>query len=184
MKTTNKLIGKMIFLFVGVLAFTACSPEDGKDGQDGEQGVQGPTGNANVTLYEFEGTYNFANTSHFQFTCDSTVEEAENSLWQGFIVLASDEYLSFSVPGYGTSSSTFYRLYMDTYYGQADMWIERSTGPGETYSKIRIFRILANNTGAVNKTMGDIKLYNGYTEEEVRAMSYEEFVNAFELSVE
>ena len=42
MTTTNKFIGKMIFLFVGVLAFTACSPEDGKDGE------QGPMGNANV----------------------------------------------------------------------------------------------------------------------------------------
>lgn len=184
MTTTNKFIGKMIFLFVGVLALTACSPEDGKDGLDGAQGPQGPMGNANVTLYEFEGTYNFANTSQFQFTCDSTVEEAENSLWQGFIVLASDERLSFSVPGYGTGSSTFYRLYVDIYFGRADIWIGRSTGPGETYNKVRIFRILANNTGAVNKTMSDIKLYNGYTEEEVRAMSYEEFVNAFELSVE
>ena len=42
MTTTNKFIGKMIFLFLGVLTFTACSPEDGKDGE------QGPMGNANV----------------------------------------------------------------------------------------------------------------------------------------
>lgn len=179
MKPTNKFIGTMIIFFMTMLALTACSPEDGKDGKDGLDGQPGPMGNANVTLYEFEDTYNFAATSEFMFTCDSTIEDAENSLWQAFMVSASQEYYSYSIPGYGYQGNSFYRLALSI-LNQTELWIQKQSGPGEVYVKVRIFRILANNTGATNRTIG--KLYNGYTEEEVRAMSYDEFANAFGLS--
>ncbi len=187
MKTTNKFIGTIIILFVTALAFTACSPEDGNDGKDGldgqngAQGAQGPTGNANVTLYEFTEGYDFESTIEFIFTCDSSIEDAENSLWQTF--LARETGNLYSVSGYGYNNSTLYKSYLRIATGTSNIHIRKQTGPGEIYSKVRIFRILANNTGGTaNRTMG--RLYNGYTEEEVKAMSYEEFVNAFELSVD
>lgn len=178
METTNKFIRTIFMFFVTSLVFTSCSPEDGKDGE------QGPMGNANVTLYKFEGTYNFANTSFFWFYCESTIGDAENSLWQAFIVPSANERLSYSIPGYGADGGSFYRMHMQNEDsnnpGFAAISIRKQSGAGEVYNKVRIFRILANNTGATNKTIG--KRYNGYTEEEVRAMSYEEFLNAFNIT--
>lgn len=178
MTTTNKFIGKMIFLFVGVLAFTACSPEDGKDGE------QGPMGNANVIASDWITTSFPNNTTQGGFYIDDS--NITQQIVDSGVVLAYGKYnnseYNIALP-FAWNNKSYYFL---THLGRVEFVGHSLNGITQNFTVITHVRYViippSVSGGVENKTIN--KLYNGYTEEELRAMSYDEFVNVFELSVE
>lgn len=192
MKKVNfQLITLLMVLFLGMTACTkdgAVGPAgkdgtdgmngadgtNGKDGEDGADGEDGEDGNANVRLYTFDAGYNWATTFEYSFECPSDQDTSVNSLWLAYIVNSSD-YV-YNLPGKGTASATTYRCYRYDGSTMVNYYITVGEGPGETYEEVRIFRVYANIAG---RNINNI--YNGFTEEEVRAMSYEAFCMNFHI---
>lgn len=178
MTTTNKFIGKMIFLFAGVLVFTACSPEDGKDGM---QGPQGPMGNANVIASEWidAGFSSNALVSSFYIDDFNITQE----------IIDSGVILAYGKDPSGTIVSIPFVHYETSYYfyvnspGEINFHGQSTDGNSKDFTiieQVRYVIIPASTGGATTKIMN--RLYNGYTEEELKAMSYDELVNVFNIS--
>ncbi len=184
MITTNKFIGKMIFLFVGALAFTACSPEDGKDGIDGQQGAQGeqgPTGNANIIASQWIDADFSNNTDYSYFYIDAPDITQE--------IIDSGVILAYGKEPFGAIVSIPFVFGKASYYFAVEpsgriIFIGSSTdGSNISFTiieQVRYVIIPASTGGATTKIMN--RLYNGYTEEELKAMSYDELVNVFNIS--
>jgi hypothetical protein len=106
----------------------------------GDQGDPGTDGNANAVQYNF-GPHNFA-ASFAQLKINTTADTMNNSSWHVYLYY---ETLArwYALPGAGVSGATSYRVSLTHQVGQAVIYIDKS-GPGETYSKIRVIRIYSN----------------------------------------
>jgi hypothetical protein len=115
----------------------------GAAGQPGATGPQGPTGNANVALYQFEGS-NFSTLPTRVLTISGVTEQEMNqSAWLAYLVRPSG--LVFHVPGPGLNGSTLYRVWHE-WAGAMQLRIAVVSGPGESYSSIRVIRIAVTGT--------------------------------------
>jgi hypothetical protein len=106
----------------------------------GDQGDPGTDGNANAVQYNF-GPHNFA-TSYAQLKINTTADTMNNSSWH--VYMYNDAVTRwYGVPGEGQGGATSYRVSIGYLSGQVNIYIDKS-GPGETYSKIRVIRIYSN----------------------------------------
>jgi len=165
------------------LTFFSCSDGrdgiDGIDGTQGEQGPQGPQGvegNANVTMYIFEGyDFNAVFDAELYFP-DVSEEEFYESGWFAYLVFEVDTGteivdLYYQIPGYGRQNHSFYQAVWYYYLGNSTLAIQRVNGPGEVYSGIRVIQVHANN----------FESYNSPFQEEVDFGDYEAVITHFGL---
>ncbi|MCW9708493.1 collagen-like triple helix repeat-containing protein [Fodinibius salsisoli] len=120
--------------------------ESGEQGEQGPEGPQGEDGNANVTLYIYDG-HDFSSSSLARREVTGVTEtEMNESEWNVYLVHPSGWYYHLS--GYGVSDSTMYfasHRWVDNDPGFVDFWVEAAEGPGEEYTEIRIIRTAVNN---------------------------------------
>lgn len=179
---TIKLLLLGVFL---TTSFIQCA-KDGKDGTNGKDGSNGTTGangangqngNANVKLYVFDGTYNFTSLNEKTTTINCARDTSERSLWITYMLNAPLEEFQYALPGYGTAGNTFYRVYSKIEDTSINIYITKVTGPGETYNRIKIYRIYANNIAE-----NGVADYNGFSRDQVEKMSIQELEQNFVIN--
>jgi hypothetical protein len=165
--TMNKNQRKYIlnFIFAIALAGGACEGPDGPVGPQGEQGPEGPQGaqgiegNANATLYIFDGaSFNAGSTSATRSIELENESEMFQNVWLVYLIRSTEEpgnifsaLGAFQVPGRGY----FITDLGDAGYDLGKRWIPvdselrfiitRSSGINQTYDKIHIIKIEASN---------------------------------------
>src|SRR5690606_27955120 len=91
----------------GVDGSDGANGANGDDGQDGNDGEDDKAGNANVRVYHFtDGPYNLATEQ--DFTCNSSADTSNNSLWPVYIFNGSYIY---PIPGHGPAGANIFRTY-------------------------------------------------------------------------
>jgi hypothetical protein len=118
----------------------------GPQGATGPIGPQGIAGNANVTQYTYNNTFDFTANLDFNLQVSTTLDTMNRSLWFVYLKFNGVFEYYYSLPGFGYNGSTNYR---NTFYYNAGAIkvihnITLLTGPGEVYSGIKIIRIYAN----------------------------------------
>lgn len=172
-KKPSVVITVLAFLLAGIACEGPAGPqgpqgpqgERGSAGIQGEQGPQGPQGdtgaqgtpgadgNANVTLYIFDGN-NFSTTTNAirRINLENETELIE-SAWLVYLRYpqpASNEFpfIYYHVPGLGFAGNSEYRVNHSWRAISLDAQFEvrRASGPGENYDQIRIIRIESSET--------------------------------------
>lgn len=173
-----------LFLIIGLITIACEGPEgpmgpqgpQGQQGSQGEQGPQGgqgppgeqgPMGNANVTLYIFDGhnfSENFLAIRRIELESEKDLNESAWLYYQRYSTLNPNfPFTYYHVPGRGFGGSSEYRanhvwraIELD-----AQFEIRRASGSGETYDQILIFRIesseVIDKTGDAGKIAGSVK---------------------------
>jgi hypothetical protein len=117
--------------------------EQGPEGPQGEQGPPGEDGNANVTLYVFDG-YDFTGEDFTNRFVDlNSEQEMRESAWLYYLVLFPNE-IYYSVPGVGSFGGEY--LVGRQWTGGSSRHVINcvSGGCGE-YGEIHIIRIEGSN---------------------------------------
>ena len=127
--------------------------QQGPQGDTGPQGIPGADGNANVTLYIFDGN-NFTTTTNAirHINLENETELIDNA-WLVYLRYpqpANNEFpfLYYHVPGLGFGGNSEYRVnhtWRAISLG-AQFEIRRASGAGENYDQIRIIRIESSET--------------------------------------
>lgn len=171
-------------LVAGMLIFTACEgpagPEGpaGADGQDGAPGQDGEDGNANVTVYIFDG-HDFSSSSSYFLPGITGLTETEmkESAWDVYMLATNDIY--YPIPGYGENGLSEYRVFysFNSSNSEVDFDIRLETGTGEQYNEVRIVRTAANNVedNTTTKVSGDSQ------EPQVDFSNYQEVVDYYNI---
>jgi hypothetical protein len=131
----------------------------GEQGPEGPQGPQGIEGNANATLFIFEGhNFNAAQTA----LRDVEDDEPLLSAWLTYLVIhQTSSDLIYVVPGPIHGMNSAYSV-THNYFGEG--WadegtlrtvISLSSGNGETYDAIHILRIRSSDTEAMSSFQDD-----------------------------
>lgn len=143
----------------GLEGATGPQGEQGPEGPEGPQGPQGIEGNANATLFIFEG-HNFNSTQ----TALRDVEDDEPflSAWLTYLIIhQTSSDLIYVVPGPIHGMNSTYSV-THNYFGEG--WadegtlrtvISRASGGGETYDAIHILRIRSSNTEVMSSFQDD-----------------------------
>lgn len=127
--------------------------QDGQDGQDGQQGPQGPAGedgNANVTLYIFEG-HDFFNDSHVTFRELSDIENPLDYTWLVYLVRRpGTQFRQYLIPGRGSCCDGEYAVETLTFPENPNnntfqFEIGLVAGGGEEFDEIHIYQIGVSN---------------------------------------
>ncbi|WP_373495682.1 hypothetical protein [Aquiflexum sp.] len=128
----------------GVPGERGVTGERGPIGPAGPKGDKGDTGNANVTLYTF-GQVNFSVVQTISVSIPLLSGEVlERVMLLPFLVSISGNI--FPVPGPGQLNFTQYSSIQIPATNSSVLRIDRVNGPGEFYSSIRVFKIVANST--------------------------------------
>lgn len=169
----------------------------GEQGPQGPEGPQGPTGNANVTVYIFDG-HDFSASSFIDVCLGEGISEEETRESAFNVYLGVDNgtgfgIIYFHIPGFGDFGTSEYDAItaFDTPGGicggtpQPLVELSVVSGPGETYDEIRIVVVVANNvidnrskqlTPLIPEETLDISDYNSvieyYGEENVEYVYY------------
>jgi hypothetical protein len=160
MKKQKSILGKILSIVLmvsGIGMVSSCDlfrgeqGEPGVSGPEGNEGPQGPIGeqglpgNANVTLYTF-GQVDFRTLTERQIIIPLLAGEMPDGvLLMPF--LANSDGDSYSIPGPGTSDRTEYRSFKrNATTSGIPLRIVKGEGPGELYTGIRVFKIVANAT--------------------------------------
>jgi hypothetical protein len=166
-----KTISNFLIISLCVILFTSCQKE-GPAGPAGVQGLQGATGpigpqgidgNANVTQYTYDNTFDFSANMDFNLQLSTTLDTMNRSAWFVYLKYNGGFEYYYSLPGFGYNGSTNYR---NTFYFNASASkvihnITRLTGPGEVYAGIKIIRIYATNiTTGGRQVMPDVDFTN------------------------
>lgn len=177
-----KTISNLLIVSLSVILFTSCTKEGpaGPAGPTGAQGVQGATGpigpqgitgNANVTQYTYDNTFDFGANLDFNLQVSTTLDTMNRSLWFVYLKYAGGFDYYYPMPGLGYNGSSYYR---NTFYYNASLNkvihnITRVNGSGEVYSGIKIIRIYANSAlvGGRSGASSPVIDYTNY--EEVRS---------------
>lgn len=150
----NKFYLVLITILAIGLASVACEGPSGPDGPQGPQGEQGPEGpqgvqgNANVTLYIFDG-HDFSTSTEIHR--DIEVNNPEESVWLVYLIESATTVCNnplgcgYLLPGTGFLGDSYYRVFLQYSLTPFRISINRESGPGEEYSTIHIIRIEATN---------------------------------------
>lgn len=143
------------FFFAICLAAGACEGPEGPQGEQGPQGPEGPRGeqgpegpagedgNANVTLYVFDG-YDFTGEDFTaRFVNLNSQEEMRESAWLYYLVLFPNE-IYYAIPGFGSFGGEY--LVGRQWTGSSSRHVINCVdgGCGE-YGEIHIIRIAGTN---------------------------------------
>lgn len=166
--TTNALKSLLVTAAL-VFATAACDgpvgPEgpEGPPGQDGAQGPQGPEGpqgpagedgNANATLYIFDG-HDFGSSVSTSRCVPATLQETNGSSWQHYLFNeVSSGVRWYAVPGVGPTQGGVGSEYRVSYdwttnapcANEGRHYFRRQSGNGEEFDQIRIIQIEATNS--------------------------------------
>lgn len=114
--------------------------------------LKGADGNANVTRYIFPG-HDFAAESQFLYSLSITRQEMVQSAWLKYLVHERQSTANiltyYDMPGYGINGNTQYsasHYQSDFYSNRSYIEINRRDGSGESYDRVEVVRIVANNT--------------------------------------
>jgi hypothetical protein len=138
--------------------------EQGVAGPIGPQGVQGADGNANVSLYTFEG-HDFTATNAVIYHIDDTSKEQfDTNLYLIYMGQFDDQReIWYQMPGYGELRQTQYQSHMRYFFNNtrasATIFRTPDTGPGEVYDETRIFTIEANPANRIDLSEIDLSNY-------------------------
>lgn len=190
MRTTNKFIRTALMLFVTSLVFTSCSPEDGKDGE------QGPIGNANVIVSDWlsfqQATYDTTRDGSNLKENYIDVPELNSEIMDKGAILVYIKFLSNAFPLPYTSNAggkpntvSFIPDIQKIYITRFAHDNSGSLGFGTVQFKY-ILIPKPENTGMRLKGENSQNLFkiggDWYTLEELKAMSYEEICDMFNIS--
>jgi hypothetical protein len=135
-------------LFSLLITLPSCKKGDagpaGPAGAQGPAGPQGPigiAGNANVTQYVFAGR-DFAADASITLQINTTADTTARSVFYVYLVRANG--LVYPIPGFGFGGTSDYRTYW-SFSSQANIFISKVSGPGESYGNIRVVRLYASN---------------------------------------
>jgi hypothetical protein len=157
-----KTISSLLIIALCVILFTACQKEGpaGPAGPAGVQGTQGPqgtqgavgpqgiSGNANVTQYTYDNSFDFSSNLDFNLQVSTTADTMNRSLWFVYLKYNGGFEYYYPLPGLGYNGSSYYRstFYFNAGFNKVIHNITRVNGSGEIYSGVRIIRVYANNT--------------------------------------
>ncbi|WP_162418223.1 collagen-like protein [Cyclobacterium roseum] len=113
----------------------------GPRGAQGPKGEQGAPGNANVTVYTFDGQ-DFAINSLKQLEISMSIDDFNNKLFYTYMKRGNVWYI---LPNYGNAGRTYYRTYHQYISNRSAVQITiarvTTTGPGETYEEVKVVAI-------------------------------------------
>lgn len=128
----------------GVPGERGATGERGPAGPKGDKGDKGDPGNANVTLYTF-GQVDYRSVLTREVSIPLLAGEVrERVLLLPFLVRASGNI--YPVPGPGLDNFSEYRSFQLSATNSITLRITKISGPGELYSNIRVFKVVANST--------------------------------------
>lgn len=143
-----------------LLLFTAAcdgpvGPEGprGAQGEQGEQGPQGPQGpagedgNANVTLYVFDGHDFTASISTTRCISTVSADDFHDSAW--LVYFATNTTHRYAIPGNIGANYYTFDSYADSALpcpDVAEFWLRRSDGPGNNLQSIHILQVEGTTT--------------------------------------
>jgi hypothetical protein len=122
-----KTISNLLIISLCVVLFTSCQKE-GPAGPAGVQGLQGVTGatgpigpqgiagNANVTQYTYDNTFDFSANLDFNLQVSTTLDTMNRSAWFVYLKYIGGFEYYYPLPGFGYNGSTNYR---NTFYFNA-----------------------------------------------------------------
>ncbi len=156
-----KTISNFLIISLCVVLFTSCQKEgpagpagvQGTQGTQGTQGIQGAvgpqgiSGNANVTQYTYDNSFDFSSNLDFNLQVSTTLDTMNRSLWFVYLKYNGGFEYYYSLPGLGYNGSSYYRntFYFNTSANKVIHNITRVNGSGEVYTGIKIIRVYANN---------------------------------------
>jgi hypothetical protein len=144
-----------ILTFSAILLLFSCKKGDtgpeGPKGDPGPQGPQGIAGNASVTQYTY-GVQNLASTFS-TLTVKTTKDTMDKAAWFVYLYYEGNQRWYF-VPGFGVASSSQYRLSMGYATNLVSLYIDKASGPGESYAQARVIRIMSSSQQAGGRGMG------------------------------
>ena len=131
----------------GVQGTTGSTGAQGVQGATGPIGPQGIAGNANVTQYTYDNSFDFGVNLDFNLQVSTTLDTMNRSLWFVYLKYTGGFEYYYALPGVGYNGSSYYRntFYFNTNANKVIHNITRVNGPGEVYAGIKIIRIYANN---------------------------------------
>jgi len=157
-----KTISSLLIISLFVILFTSCTKEGpaGSAGQAGATGVAGPigpqgiAGNANVTQYTYDNSFDFSANLDFNLQLSTTLDTMNRSLWFVYLKYNGGFEYYYSLPGIGYNGSSYYRttFYFNAGTNKVIHNITRFNGPGEVYTGVKIIRVYANNVSTGGKT--------------------------------
>ena len=165
------LIASLFFIL-----FTSCQKESpaGPTGAQGAQGAIGPqgiTGNANVTQYTYDNTFDFGANLDFNLQVSTTLDTMNRSAWLVYLKYTGGFDYYYPMPGLGYNGSSYYRntFYFNTSANKVIHNITRVNGSGEVYTGIKIIRIYANNVSVGGRSATSLPALDFTNYEEVRS---------------
>ncbi len=172
----------------GEQGLTGPQGEQGPQGDAGPQGTPGADGNANVTLYIFDGNNFNTTTNAIRRIMLDNEAELIDSAWLVYLRYpqpANTEFpfIYYHVPGFGFAGSSEYRV-NHTWREislDAQFEIRRASGSGENYDQIRIIRIESSETVEENSVAGKLA-WHSHIPPGLNVDDYDEVVHYFNLN--
>lgn len=115
-----------------LISISACKKEAGPTGPAGKDG------NANVVLYKFAGN-DFSVNSDIAKNVSMSADSFDQYVWLTY--LKRDAINTYSIPGYGFTGNSEYRIFFNYDASPVEIYISRASGPGEAYDSIKIVGI-------------------------------------------
>ena len=113
----------------------------GPRGPQGPKGEQGAPGNANVTVYTFDGQ-DFASGSIQHIEISMSIDDFNKKLFYTYMRRGNVWYI---LPNYGNAGQTYYRTYHQYIPNRSAVQITiarvNTTGPGELYEEVKVVAI-------------------------------------------
>lgn len=127
----------------GATGATGAKGDVGPRGETGPKGDTGEPGNANVfTLSLGKQDFSLLGGQEFVASIPGTLAEWSEDGWQVQLVTPTATY---AVPGAGAGATSEYQVFLrEATPGVLDAVVNKTSGPGEAYTDVRITRTEAN----------------------------------------